>query len=41
MIGIGRFAIQKGDNASAIACYEGLGFEKVASYGEYMLELKR
>ncbi len=30
----------KADNAAAIACYEGLGFAKVANYGEYMLELK-
>ncbi|MBZ0289575.1 MAG: GNAT family N-acetyltransferase, partial [Anaerolineae bacterium] len=30
----------KADNASAIACYKGLGFEKVADYSEYMLELK-
>lgn len=28
------------DNAAAIACYERLGFEQVARYGEYMLELK-
>jgi ribosomal protein S18 acetylase RimI-like enzyme len=29
----------KADNRGAIACYERLGFERVASYGEYTLEL--
>ena len=28
------------DNESAIGCYEGLGFERVAVYGEYALKLK-
>ena len=28
------------ENTSAIACYERLGFERVAAYGEYMLVLK-
>jgi ribosomal protein S18 acetylase RimI-like enzyme len=28
------------DNPSAVACYEKLGFERVAGYGEYTLELK-
>nr|WP_277875856.1 GNAT family N-acetyltransferase [Trichocoleus sp. FACHB-90] len=27
-------------NRSAIACYEKLGFEQIATYGEYSLELK-
>jgi RimJ/RimL family protein N-acetyltransferase len=27
----------RADNASAIACYRGLGFEEVAPYGEYMV----
>lgn len=31
----------KADNAGAIACYEKLGFEVVASYGEFMVEVKR
>ena len=30
----------KADNRSAIACYQKLGFERVADYGEYTLELK-
>jgi ribosomal protein S18 acetylase RimI-like enzyme len=30
----------KADNASAIACYERLGFERIATYEEYSLELK-
>ncbi len=30
----------KADNRSAIACYERIGFERVADYGEYTLELK-
>ena len=30
----------KADNASAIACYERLGFERIANYEEYSLELK-
>lgn len=30
----------KADNAAAIACYRKLGFEKVADYGVYTLELK-
>lgn len=30
----------KADNPSAVACYEKLGFEWVADYGEYTLELK-
>ena len=30
----------KADNRSAIACYEKLGFERAADYGEYTLELK-
>lgn len=30
----------KVDNASAIACYSQLGFEPIATYGEYSLELK-
>jgi ribosomal protein S18 acetylase RimI-like enzyme len=30
----------KADNGSAIACYERLGFERVADYGEYTLEAK-
>jgi len=28
------------DNASAIACYEKLGFQRIADYGEYTLQLK-
>jgi ribosomal protein S18 acetylase RimI-like enzyme len=28
----------KADNVVAIACYEGLGFEEVATYEEYSLE---
>jgi ribosomal protein S18 acetylase RimI-like enzyme len=28
----------KADNRAAIACYRGLGFETVASYGEYMVQ---
>jgi GNAT superfamily N-acetyltransferase len=28
------------DNRNAIACYEKLGFEQIATYGEYSLELK-
>lgn len=31
----------KADNAGAIACYEKLGFEVIASYGEFMVEFKR
>ena len=30
----------KADNISAIACYQNLGFEQVATYDEYSLELK-
>lgn len=30
----------KSDNISAIACYQNLGFEQVATYNEYSLELK-
>lgn len=30
----------KADNAGAIACYERLGFTRVADYGEYTLELR-
>lgn len=30
----------KADNTGAISCYERLGFEKIAVYGEYTLELK-
>jgi ribosomal protein S18 acetylase RimI-like enzyme len=30
----------KADNPSAIACYERLGFTRVADYGEYTLELR-
>lgn len=30
----------KADNASAIACYERLGFERIATYEEYSLKLK-
>jgi ribosomal protein S18 acetylase RimI-like enzyme len=30
----------KADNRDAIACYEKLGFTRVATYGEYTLELK-
>jgi ribosomal protein S18 acetylase RimI-like enzyme len=30
----------KADNTGAISCYERLGFEKIALYGEYTLELK-
>ena len=30
----------KADNSSAIACYERLGFERIATYEEYSLELK-
>ena len=30
----------KADNPSAIACYEKIGFERVADYGEYTLEAK-
>jgi ribosomal protein S18 acetylase RimI-like enzyme len=30
----------KADNHAAIACYEKLGFERVASYGEYTVEIK-
>ena len=30
----------KADNSSAIACYQKLGFERVAEYGEYSLALK-
>ncbi|MBW4633673.1 MAG: GNAT family N-acetyltransferase [Iphinoe sp. HA4291-MV1] len=30
----------KADNTGAISCYEKLGFEKIAVYGEYTLELK-
>jgi GNAT superfamily N-acetyltransferase len=30
----------KADNTGAISCYERLGFEKIAIYGEYTLELK-
>jgi ribosomal protein S18 acetylase RimI-like enzyme len=30
----------KADNQSAISCYEQLGFQQIATYGEYMLELK-
>jgi ribosomal protein S18 acetylase RimI-like enzyme len=30
----------KADNRSAVACYEKIGFEWVANYGEYTLELK-
>jgi ribosomal protein S18 acetylase RimI-like enzyme len=30
----------KADNAGAIACYERLGFERIATYEEYSLELK-
>ena len=28
----------RSDNRSAVACYERLGFERVADYGEYTLE---
>jgi ribosomal protein S18 acetylase RimI-like enzyme len=28
----------KADNGAAISCYTRLGFESVASYGEFMLE---
>ena len=31
----------KTDNASAIACYTRLGFEKIVEHGAYMLEWKR
>ena len=31
----------KTDNASAIACYTTLGFEKIIEHGAYMLEWKR
>jgi predicted GNAT family acetyltransferase len=39
---IGRRSVEfglnvKADNAAAIACYHRLGFERVATYGEYML----
>src|SRR5947208_10651053 len=30
----------RADNRGAIACYEKIGFERVAGYGEYTLELK-
>jgi ribosomal protein S18 acetylase RimI-like enzyme len=30
----------RADNRPAVACYEKLGFERVADYGEYTLELK-
>jgi predicted GNAT family acetyltransferase len=30
----------KADNRAAIACYEKLGFERVAGYGEYTVEPK-
>jgi RimJ/RimL family protein N-acetyltransferase len=30
----------RSDNHSAIACYERLGFERIATYGEYSLQLK-
>lgn len=30
----------KADNAAAVVCYEKLGFEKIASYNEYMIERK-
>ncbi len=30
----------KADNASAIRCYEKLGFEVIGSYGEFEVELK-
>lgn len=30
----------KADNRSAIACYERLGFEKVADYGEFSVRRK-
>jgi predicted GNAT family acetyltransferase len=30
----------KADNDTAISCYKRLGFEVVASYGEYMVERK-
>jgi predicted GNAT family acetyltransferase len=30
----------KADNPSAIACYEKLGFQRVADYGEYRVEPK-
>jgi ribosomal protein S18 acetylase RimI-like enzyme len=30
----------KADNRSAIACYENLGFQRVADYGEYSAESK-
>ncbi len=31
----------KADNAAAISCYRKLGFEKVATYGEFMVRRKR
>jgi len=30
----------KADNHSAIACYEKLGFQRVADYGEFAVETK-
>lgn len=30
----------RADNHSAVACYQNLGFERVADYGEYTVELK-
>jgi ribosomal protein S18 acetylase RimI-like enzyme len=30
----------KADNRHALTCYEKLGFERVANYGEYSLEPK-
>jgi ribosomal protein S18 acetylase RimI-like enzyme len=29
----------RADNRSAVACYERIGFQRVADYGEYTVEL--